>query len=53
MGDTVLAMADNIGMVADQILVTQQIQNTNIAVTQASVLGAQTFAIEMLKKLAN
>lgn len=53
MGDTVLAMADNIGMVADQILVTQQLQNTNIAVTQASVLGAQTFAIGVLKKLAN
>lgn len=45
MSDLILAMADNIGLQADQILVTQQLQNTNIAATQASILSAQTVAI--------
>jgi len=53
MGDVILAMADNIGMVADQILVAQQLQNANMVVTQASVLGAQEFAIGVLKRLVN
>ena len=52
MGDVVLAMSDNIGMVADQVLAAQQIQNTNIATTQASVLATQIFSVTLIKNLA-
>lgn len=52
MGDVILAMSDNIGMVANQALVAQQIQNTNIATTQASVLATQIFAVTLIKNLA-
>ena len=48
MGDTILAMADNIGLQADQILATQAGMNINIATTQMSILGAQTMAIDMI-----
>ncbi|MFA6498501.1 MAG: hypothetical protein WC256_04240 [Desulfurivibrionaceae bacterium] len=48
MGDLNLAMADNIGMTADQILATQQLQNINVATTQASILGAQELAIAII-----
>jgi hypothetical protein len=36
-----ILLADNIGTMADRILVTQQLQNTNIALTQASILTTQ------------
>lgn len=49
MGDVILAMADNIGMAADQILVAQQLQTANLATTQASVLAAQLFAVNLIK----
>jgi len=52
MGDVVLAMSDNIGMVADQVLAAQQIQNTNIATTQVSVLATQIFSVTLIKNLA-
>ncbi len=52
MGDVILAMSDNIGMVANQSLVAQQIQSTNIATTQASVLATQIFAVTLIKNLA-
>jgi len=48
MGDLTLAMADNIGMTADQILITQQLQNVNVATTQASILAAQKLAIAII-----
>ncbi|MBU2537329.1 MAG: hypothetical protein KKH22_02740 [Proteobacteria bacterium] len=48
MGDLTLAMADNIGMTADQILATQQLQNVNVATTQASILAAQKLAIGII-----
>jgi len=48
MGDLTLAMADNIGMTADQILATQQLQNVNVATTQASILAAQNLAIGII-----
>jgi len=48
MGDLTLAMADNIGMTADQILATQQLQNINVATTQASILAAQNVAIGII-----
>lgn len=52
MGDVILAMSDNIGMVANQSLVAQQIQSANIATTQASVLATQAFAVTLIKNLA-
>ena len=48
MGDLTLAMADNIGMTADQILATQQLQSVNVATTQASLLAAQELAIAII-----
>lgn len=41
MSDRILIMADNIGTMASRILITQQIQNTNITLTQASILTTQ------------
>lgn len=48
MGDLILAMADNIGLEADQILVTQQLQNANVATVQTSILAAQEMAIAII-----
>lgn len=48
MGDLTLAMADNIGMTADQILATQQLQSVNVAATQGSILAAQELAIAII-----
>ena len=41
MADNILIMADNIGLMADRIIETQEIQNQNIALTQASILTTQ------------
>lgn len=41
MADNILLMADNIGLMADRIIETQEIQNQNIALTQASILTTQ------------
>ena len=48
MGDLILAMADNIGMEADQILATQQMQNANVATVQTSILAAQEMTIAII-----
>lgn len=48
MADQILLMADNIGLAADQILLTQELQSTNIAATQVSVLTAQQLAIGII-----
>jgi hypothetical protein len=48
MGDLTLAMADNIGMTADQIIATQQLQSVNVATTQGSILAAQELAIAII-----
>ncbi len=48
MGDVILAMADNIGLVADQIILTQELQGVNVATTQTSVLAAQEMAIGII-----
>jgi hypothetical protein len=48
MADQILLMADNIGLAADQILLTQELQSTNIAATQASVLSAQQLALNII-----
>lgn len=49
MGDSILKMADNIGMMADQILAVQQVQTAQVAATRASVLTAQTFAVNLIQ----
>ncbi len=48
MADQILLMADNIGLAADQILLTQELQSTNIAATQVSILTAQQLAIGII-----
>jgi hypothetical protein len=45
MADVILAMSDNIGLEADQILLTQQLQSTNLAATEGSILSTQTVVI--------
>ena len=41
MANLILLMADNIGLMADRILITQQLQSSNVALTQASILTTQ------------
>jgi hypothetical protein len=41
MADRILVMADNIGLMADRILQTQQLQNSNVRLTQESILQTQ------------
>jgi len=48
MGNLILAMADNIGLTADQIIATQQLQNANYAATLASVQATQEIAIGII-----
>lgn len=48
MGDVILAMADNIGLQADQIIATQMAMNVDIATTQTSILAAQEMAIGLI-----
>jgi len=48
MADLILLMADNIGMEADQILLTQQLQSTNIVAAQTSILAAQQLALGII-----
>ena len=50
MADQILVMSDNIGMQADQILSTQAMMNTNVAVTQTSILEAQEMVIRIIEK---
>jgi len=48
MGNLILAMADNIGLTADQIIATQQLQNANYAATLASVQATQEVAVGII-----
>ncbi len=41
-------MADNIGLMADRIIITQQIQSDNFALTQASILTTQSNALSLV-----
>ena len=41
MANKILVMADNIGLMADRILLTMVLQNSNIALTQSSMLTTQ------------
>jgi hypothetical protein len=45
MADVILAMSDNIGLEADQILLTQELQSTNLAATEGSILSTQTVVV--------
>ncbi len=51
MADLILSMSDNIGLEADQILLTQELQSVNIATAQASVLAAQILAIGIIASI--
>lgn len=49
MGDKIIVMADNIGTMAGRIVETQNIQQTNIELTQSSVLTAQTVTLTVIR----
>lgn len=48
MADKILVMADNIGLMADRIIQTQEIQSTNLVLTQASMLSTQKNIITLM-----
>ncbi|HEY9052071.1 MAG TPA: hypothetical protein VIQ03_11040 [Gammaproteobacteria bacterium] len=52
MSDRILVMADNIGAMATRILITQQLQNTNVALIQAAMLTTQQNMIAMSDSLS-
>lgn len=47
MSDVILAMADNIGMAADGVVATRQVQGVNLASVQSSVPNAQEFVVAL------
>lgn len=49
MADKIVVMADNIGVMADRIVETEQIQQTNLILTQNSLLSAQSVTINVIK----
>ena len=49
MTDKIIVMADNVGSMADRIVETQNIQQTNVVLTESSLLAAQTTVITTLK----
>jgi len=49
MSDKIIVMADNIGVMADRIVETQNIQQTNIELTESSVLTAQTTTLAVIR----
>jgi len=51
MADQILIMSDNIGLEADQILLTQELQSTNITTTQISILAAQSLAVGIIASI--
>ncbi len=53
MADRILVMASNIGAMADRILITQQLQNSNVALTQASILTTQANMVAMSDSLSS
>lgn len=48
MADVILAMSTNIGVEADRIVASQQLMSLNVAATQASILGAQRMAVQLI-----
>lgn len=53
MADLILVMASNIDAMADRILVTQQLQNSNVALTQSSLLTTQANMVAMSDSLSS
>ena len=51
MSDKIIVMADNIGVMSGRIVDTQNIQQTNIELTQSSVLTAQNVTITVIKNM--
>ena len=49
MTDKIFIMADNIGLMADRIVQTQNIQMSNVALTQSSLLASQSIMITVIK----
>jgi hypothetical protein len=49
MTDKIIVMSDNIGIMADRIVETQNIQQTNVLLTESSLLAAQSTVINTLK----
>jgi hypothetical protein len=49
MADRIIVMADNIGVMSARIVETQNIQQTNIDLTQASLLTATTVSVNTIK----
>jgi len=53
MADQILVMSDNIGVMADRILVTQQLQNQNLQLTTATLLTTQENALKLVAVVAD
>lgn len=53
MADRILVMANNIDAMAGRILITQQLQNSNVALTQASILQTQANMVAMSDSLSS
>ena len=51
MSDKIIVMADNIGVMSGRIVDTQNIQQTNIELTQSSVLTVQNVTITVIKNM--
>ncbi len=51
MTDKIIVMADNIGLMADTIVATQELQQANIDLTEASLLSAQNVTITVIKNM--
>jgi hypothetical protein len=51
MVDKIIVMADNIGVMSDRIVETEQIQQTNLVLTQNSLLSAQSVTINVIKNM--
>ena len=51
MSDKIIVMADNIGVMADRIVETQNLQQTNIELTESSVLTAQTITLTVIRNM--
>jgi hypothetical protein len=48
MADGIIVSSDNIGLVADEIVLSQTAQSANIVLTQSSMLAAQSMAVAIL-----
>jgi len=49
MNSRIIVMADNIGLMSDRIVLTQNLQNANIELTQSSILASQNITLSVIK----